>query len=1533
MSEEKAIPECIDRWRRQLLDLTGRNRMLYYRTSRATLTVYCSEASVWQKLVEDGEIELDQKVLVPTSVPEGNAERHFEEARKRVKRLYDLARTFLDEQGVHVIYAVFGWLNWTDESRPPLPGEDTVELKSGRKARKVRSPLLFVPITLDITATVMRAKYEENAVVETNLALQSFLDQQFGMTVALDPDTELAPEIVIDAWRHVVGRREHWSVEQEPTVLIDSFSFRKIALLRELEKSIDRIIEQPVLRAFCGDAQQLLEAPAVPSYDDLDHALSTEKLNLVVPADASQTKALLAVQRGVNLVIQGPPGTGKSQTITNIISTMVAQGKRVLFIAEKRPAREIVVENLSKAGLGDAVLHITEEVLGQRGSSQAKRDIVDQLADILEQGAGQYFIERDYQSDYERVRSQLNHYATTLHTPVGPSPSSTPFQLMTAWSRQNQEMAKELKTKLPSIREVDEIWKEKAFEFANKIDDLGEDVLNCATEPWLDVQVLKWSSPFEAEIATQLKILCDAPQTIAELLQIHWKSYNLVDKQTLDALDDIAEFLASVGKHHTSKQRPLGVLTPTFWRTRKASLSFRLEEGIRADLALTTSTKLKDYLSTLRSAQASVAQLFPRYGKIVSISELALFGQRLLESINTAAACVQVRERCAEASELGLDEVLLELVRARSSGESLKEMLEATLAKSWAYEAYNCDTCFSTEGAALNRQVDRLEHYERQATQNAKTAVLNAIAPYRPSYLNVAPRDSELGILRAQIHAKRRKPLRWLFTKSANSILQMKPCIVASPLAVAQFLHSEAYVFDLVVFDEASQIPTADAVIPISRAKQVVVVGDSQQMPPTSFFERAVTLETDNPDEVVFESVLQDSEALLPALSLTWHYRSQDERLIAFSNYSFYGGKLLTFPSAWLEHPKLGIKFIHLPTAVYGRGGSRANPEEANRVIEILEEELMADSSQEIGVIAMSIAQAVEIEARLEERAQASAIIREWLEHGGRARHLETVQGDEFDVSILSFGYGRDAAGNLQLNFGPLSREDGYKRLNVCVTRAKKRMIVVSSIRGADIPIGRVSEGGQRIRQFLEYAEHGPSVLSAIVGATSDVLGISESPFEEQVANEIRALGWSVDTQVGVHKFRVDIGIRHPQNPGVYLAGVECDGATYHSGETARDRDIGRQQILEKLGWKIFRIWSPDWFRAKDKVLRELHAFLSSLLEDDQGDNGNGSAPDPKPSNPTATQGLEPTFKRFEPGLKAGTVPYRLEGPENPPTDQKDVKAWARWLAEKVRIEGPWEKREIDAVIQAHSIDWQVRYSMVNQAINQGLLKLRDSTYWHAQTTSRLVPVKVSNSKHQRNFGFYSDEELLRALELSCADVGSIPKSELAWFTTRFLGLSRTTKTIRSRIESLIPQAIKENYIKEDGENYRAGVYWRHYHTPPLQAPYVVGIQKVPAITAQIQKERSISDTSPRLSMRQLIITAYSERRALKIRYRNASGFVTERVIEVLGVGANYIDAFDHLRNEPRTFRIDRMIKAELTSDRYHPSRGYSPSQWVTARR
>ena len=459
---------------------------------------------------------------------------------------------------------------------------------------------------------------------------------------------------------------------------------------------------------------------------------------------------------------------------------------------------------------------------------------------------------------------------------------------------------------------------------------------------------------------------------------------------------------------------------------------------------------------------------------------------------------------------------------------------------------------------------------------------------------------------------------------------------------------------------------------------------------------------------------------------------------------------------------------------------------------------------------------------------------------------METVQGDEFDVSILSFGYGRDSAGNLQLNFGPLSRIDGYKRLNVCITRARKKMIVVSSIRSVDIPPGRVQEGGQRVRQFLEYAEHGSLTLSSVPEKTSSVF-VYESPLEQEVANEIMALGWSVDTQIGVQRFRVDIGVRHPEYPGKYLAGIECDGATYHSHETARDRDIGRQQILERLGWEIFRVWSTDWFRDKERVLQRVNEFLTSLLHKDNDNGADAGSPHvPGPDDPITENNSSPQFQRVNPEHKLG------------------------------------------------------------------------------------------NARDRFGIQYYTDQELLRALSLACFEVGSIPKAELIRFTARFLGFPRVTKKITFRLEPLLSEAIQEEYLREEGERYLPGDQSKYHFTavaeegPKTREEIIAGAairvsQKKLAATKLHPKQ----PVSQQMTTRSYVKESREIGQAIRIRYRNADGYTTNRIVEVLGVSTNYFDAFDHLRNEQRTFRIDRVTQAEWVGIRRQKDRHYSPSSWV----
>ena len=364
-------------------------------------------------------------------------------------------------------------------------------------------------------------------------------------------------------------------------------------------------------------------------------------------------------------------------------------------------------------------------------------------------------------------------------------------------------------------------------------------------------------------------------------------------------------------------------------------------------------------------------------------------------------------------------------------------------------------------------------------------------------------------------------------------------------------------------------------------------------MPPTSFFDRQLDETTADDEMPEFESVLDETSAILPSRMLTWHYRSDDERLIAFSNANFYNGNLITFPSSWDRNPDLGVFFEHVDGATYGRGGSRANPEEAERVVDLLSREIKKRTNTEVAITAMSLEQATEITSRIEARAATDDGLRSWLDEGNRVKNLETVQGDQCDVMILSFGYGRDASGKLHLTFGPLNRADGYRRLNVAVTRSRKKTIVVASIRAADIPAS-ASAPVLLVREYLDYAERGPIALTANQKAVEGAL--PESPLEDDVARELIARGWSIHRQVGDGKYRIDIGVRHPRQEGKYVAGIECDGATYHSFQTARDRDVARQEILERRGWTLFRVWSTDWFRHREQVLTEMDRFLRSRL-------------------------------------------------------------------------------------------------------------------------------------------------------------------------------------------------------------------------------------------------------------------------------------------------------------------------------------------------
>ena len=335
-----------------------------------------------------------------------------------------------------------------------------------------------------------------------------------------------------------------------------------------------------------------------------------------------------------------------------------------------------------------------------------------------------------------------------------------------------------------------------------------------------------------------------------------------------------------------------------------------------------------------------------------------------------------------------------------------------------------------------------------------------------------------------------------------------------------------------------------------------------------------MTMKTNLPEDETsadFNSVLDECESIpgMRPYSLRWHYRSRHESLIAFSNHRFYHSRLITFPSAYHQHKALGIEFVHLPDGVYDRGGKRSNQREAEEVADRVFKHFAQYPQKSIGVVAFSQAQMMAIEDEIERRRKTNTAFEHFFKEdrleGFFVKNLENVQGDERDVIIFSIGYGRDQHGRMTMAFGPLNRNGGERRLNVAVTRAREKVILVSSITAADIDLGATQAAGVlNLYHYLDYAARGDEALQ-LTGPQG--LGEADSPFEDDVAGEIRALGYEVVPQVGCSGFRIDIGVIDPAEPGRFLLGVECDGATYHSAATARDRDRLRQQILEKLGW------------------------------------------------------------------------------------------------------------------------------------------------------------------------------------------------------------------------------------------------------------------------------------------------------------------------------------------------------------------------------
>lgn len=502
-----------------------------------------------------------------------------------------------------------------------------------------------------------------------------------------------------------------------------------------------------------------------------------------------------------------------------------------------------------------------------------------------------------------------------------------------------------------------------------------------------------------------------------------------------------------------------------------------------------------------------------------------------------------------------------------------------------------------------NALINRFREYdEKLMSLQREQIAFNASRKEVPVGISssVASKRSEYALIQHEYRKKKRHiPLRELLDRASNSVLALKPCFMMSPMSVAQYLKPGNFSFDIVIMDEASQILPEDAIGAITRGTQVVIVGDPKQLPPTNFFQKINT--SDEEEESEDTSTLEETESVLDAMMsffktrrLRWHYRSRHESLIAFSNKYFYNSDLVIFPSPVQKSEEFGIRF----KKVQGCFNDSRNSVEAQEIVQEASRILLEHPEESVGIVAMNSQQRDEIENQLELLMQSSPKLQEIIKEAEKTdpvfvKNLENVQGDERDVILISMTYGpSQIGGRVYQRFGPINSNNGWRRLNVLFTRAKKRMHIFSSMNSSDILLSESSNRSLRaFRDFLIYCETGSLQQTVITGKAPD------SDFEIAVMQELEKRGYQCEPQLGVNGFFLDIAVRNPNRPGEFLMGIECDGATYHSAKSARDRDRLRQDILEGLGWNIRRIWSTDWFKNPEAALSSIIKELEILKE------------------------------------------------------------------------------------------------------------------------------------------------------------------------------------------------------------------------------------------------------------------------------------------------------------------------------------------------
>ena len=780
---------------------------------------------------------------------------------------------------------------------------------------------------------------------------------------------------------------------------------------------------------------------------------------------------------------------------------------------------------------------------------------------------------------------------------------------------------------------------------------------------------------------------------------------------------------------------------------------------------------------------------------------------------------IDFKETEKRMEELGLGGLLAKLMAQPFTRDQLLDIFHKSMYQGMINQIFSIDSRLKEfRGQDHEKLIADFQELDRKFIRLSAYRVIERANEQKPQGVFVQAPDSEITILQREAAKKRRHlSIRDLFDRMPNLLNRLKPCLLMSPISVSQFLIPDRLHFDMVVFDEASQIYSEDAVGAIYRGDQLVVAGDNKQLPPTPFFRYTLDEDFDWDDGTgyefdVFDSVLDECMSIgLPVNMLRWHYRSKHDSLINFSNERFYDGRLVLFPSSVKSDENLGLKFMYVPNGVYDRGGARNNIKEADVVADLVFEHFEKHPEKSLGVVTFSLSQMNTVQDaldhRLTERPEFENFFIEDRLQGFFVKNLENVQGDERDVMIFSVGYGFDKEGHMTLNFGPLNKPGGERRLNVAITRAREKVILVSSIRHTDIDTSSTQAPGVlSLYNYLMYAEKGPSVLKMREAETDE----NPSPFEQDVLDEVEGFGFRAIPQVGSSIFRVDLGVLDPDDPDKFILGIMCDGENYISATTVRDRDRLRQQVLEGLGWRIHRIWSPDWVQRREAEMQRLSEALNGAVKSPRKQNV--KVKDESPSSDRIRQvevreTASSLLPDVEPYKLALLKPRRIPGKMNIRDRNRitqEYRSEVRYLLPTlVNAEGPIyaddAQRRISTSlgIRRSTTTLTRTYSdVVEELVRRGVLVVRDGFLWPMRSINLKVRTPIEGiGETYRPMHHIPQDELVAAMRIIASHTIGLGADSLMRETARLFGFKRMGENVRARLALALEATLRDGIL------------------------------------------------------------------------------------------------------------------------------------------